>query len=177
MRRQRCETHDVLFDGHCPECRVEILESEVARYKEALALWGDPVKVHVSYTWRDVFEKVLRAFSYPGTDWGSPTVLVGKAANRESNSRPMPRAVAEKLAEAAKDMDAEYQKAMKKGYEDGVRLLTRIVGAEFIKRFTKSMTEALEDATSEFDKEQKYSLSSALEDAVKKAMAKEEEEE
>ena len=170
MRRQRCGKHNILSEGRCPECHITFLEGEIKEYKDALALWGDPVTVPVAYTWRDVFDKVLRAFSYPGTSWSSPTVLVGKHAHRDSGGYPLPRAVAERLAEAARDMDAEYQEAMKKGYEDGVRLFTRVASGALTNKFITALAEALEDTTSEFDKVPRHSLSRALEDAIKKAM-------
>lgn len=173
MRRQRCSKHNTLSDGRCPECHITFLEGEIEKYKATLALWGDPVVVHVAYTWRDVFEKVLRAFSFPGTVWGSPTVSLGKNARRDDTGHPMPRAVAEKLAEAAKAMDAEYREAMKKGYKDGVQLLARIASETFTNEFITKLAEALQTATSELDKEHEYSLSRALEDAVKKKMATE----
>lgn len=172
MRRIRCAMHDTLHDGQCPSCRVAALEMEVEKYKKALALWGDPVRVHVSYTWRDVFQKVLRAFTYPGTNWQSPGVLVGKGASSETSGNPMPRAVAEKLAEAAKDMDAEYRTAMKAGYEDGVSLVTRIASEALTDEFVEKLAAALLAAAPEFNKEQQYSLSSALEKAVKERMTK-----
>lgn len=167
MRRMRCPKHDVLHDGQCPSCRVAALEMEIEKYKGALALWGDPVKVYVSYTWRDVFQKVMRAFTYPGTAWDSPTIMVGKAASRDSSGYPMPRAVAEKLAEVTRDMDAEYRKAMKQGYEDGVDLVARMASEAFTNEFAEKLAAALHAAAPEFDKEQPHSLAHALEQAVR----------
>lgn len=170
MRRMRCPKHDVLHEGQCPSCRVVTLEKEIEEYKGALALWGDPVKVNVSYTWRDVFEKIMRAFAYPGTVWNSPAILVGRGASREGHGYPMPRAVAEKLAEAAKDMDAEYRTAMKKGYEDGVDLVARMASEAFTNEFAEKLAAALHAAAPEFDKEQPHSLAHALEQAVRRKM-------
>lgn len=172
MRRRRCDKHNILSEGRCPECHIEYLEREIEKYKAALALWGDPVRVHVSYRWRDMLSKIMRAFTCPGATWNSPAVTIGKGATKD-DKYAMPRAVAERLAEAAKDADAEYTAAMKDGYESGVKLVARIVSETLTGELTYRLTAALQNATAEFSKEQPHSLSRALERAVRDGMSEE----
>jgi hypothetical protein len=167
MRRTRCSVHpDILSEGACPECEITHLKKEIEKYKKALDVWGDPVIVNVTYRFRDVFSRILRALSVPGTNWNSPKVKLGNSTNDEG-TYPLPRNVAEELANTAQVMEEEYQAAMVRGYNDGVSVIKHVLGDIFDDTFSRRIVEALKESVTAFNDKQRYSFVSAIESAVR----------
>lgn len=172
MRRHRCSKHpDMLVEGQCPRCEVERLTELNERLEKAAGIYGAKASVVVSYRWRDVLGKLLHLLAVPRDTWNDPTVRIGSGASREGGEIALPKALAEKIAEIAKEFDEEYVEALLRGYDDGVQVVAAAF-SEVAERLLRHRIKTKgEDLRKRFAKDRSYRTEySIMTDAVEKEL-------
>jgi len=132
MRCHRCAKHpDMLTQDRCPRCEVERLTKLNEMIARASGIHGTKITVTVSYRWRDVLSKFIHLLAVPGGEWNDPNIGLGNGSSSEGSRVTLPKELAEKIAGIVQEMDEEYVKALLRGYDDGLQIVSSAMSEVF----------------------------------------------
>ncbi len=128
-RRTRCHKHeDMLTEGRCPRCELETVREENKNLLEALAKYGDPIRVEIKYCpGRELLAKVLKVMAIPSSlaawnrfDEPLDKVVIGVGARSSGAKFIVPRKIAEEAASVAEAIQDAHDEMYKDAFSEAV---------------------------------------------------------